>query len=350
MKAKSHARLASFLIATGVMMLAFLSAGNASPLAAQAPTPTRAPISPALQAQCIGAARAAVNPRTGNVRFIGADSARPVPRAYLATCGSILGLRDQAQELTVAREKTIARGRSVVRFRQTFRGVPVLGGEVIAQLDGANNILAITSEILPGIDIATTPTVSSPLAQLNVLQTIARAYQLNPSDLTTTSPELWIYNPGLLRPGSGATELVWRMEVSPKTLLPIRELVLVNAQRGNITLHFNQIDFAKNRETYTANNGATLPGTLVCNESNPTCTGGDSHAVAAHIYAGDTYDFYLATHNRDSIDNPGVRLDRIPKVGSPPRVWGIRVVRERRSRVIRFTPTRVGNTSERSPI
>jgi hypothetical protein len=81
MKAKSHARLASFLIATGVMMLAFLSAGNASPLAAQAPTPTRAPISPALQAQCIGAARAAVNPRTGNVRFIGADSARPVPRA-----------------------------------------------------------------------------------------------------------------------------------------------------------------------------------------------------------------------------------------------------------------------------
>ena len=37
----------------------------------------------------------------------------------------------------------------------------------------------------------------------------------------------------------------------------------------------------------------TLPGTLVCNESNPACAGGDADAVAAHVYAGDTYNFYL---------------------------------------------------------
>jgi thermolysin metallopeptidase-like protein/parallel beta helix pectate lyase-like protein/S-layer family protein len=39
--------------------------------------------------------------------------------------------------------------------------------------------------------------------------------------------------------------LVWRLEVKPKDLgMPVREVVLVNAQRGGISLHFNQIDRA----------------------------------------------------------------------------------------------------------
>ncbi|MBI4746114.1 MAG: M4 family metallopeptidase, partial [Deltaproteobacteria bacterium] len=84
--------------------------------------------------------------------------------------------------------------------------------------------------------------------------------------------------------------------------------VLVDAQKGNIRLHFNQIKDAKSRLTYTANNTTTLPGTLVCNESNPTCTGGDADAVAAHRYAGDTYDFYFNYHGRDSIDGAGMSI------------------------------------------
>ena len=43
----------------------------------------------------------------------------------------------------------------------------------------------------------------------------------------------------------------------------------------------------------------------MCNESNPTCAGGDAHAAAAHLNAGDTYDFYLANHGRDGITGTG---------------------------------------------
>ena len=40
-------------------------------------------------------------------------------------------------------------------------------------------------------------------------------------------------------------ELVWRMEVTAKdNAMPVRELILVNAERGGISLHFNQIDTA----------------------------------------------------------------------------------------------------------
>ena len=105
--------------------------------------------------------------------------------------------------------------------------------------------------------------------------------------------------------------LVWRMDVTPRALLPIRELVLVDARRGSVALHFNQVETARNRQTYTANNStstAALPGTLVCGESNPACSGGDSHAAAAHIHAGDTYNFYLNTLGRNSIDNAGMTI------------------------------------------
>src|SRR4030095_12530362 len=100
-------------------------------------------------------------------------------------------------------------------------------------------------------------------------------------------------------------ELVWRMDVTSKEIgMPIRELVLVNAQRGNISLHFNQVDMAWHSDsnlpllnhlqnsnkartkptgfeslmfltlsshvsTYTSNGGSTLPGTFLCNQSDP---------------------------------------------------------------------------------
>ena len=54
--------------------------------------------------------------------------------------------------------------------------------------------------------------------------------------------------------------------------------------------------------------GTTLPGTLRCDEGNPTCAGGDAHEVAAHLHAGQTYTFYLNYHGRDSIDDAGLTL------------------------------------------
>jgi hypothetical protein len=82
--------------------------------------------------------------------------------------------------------------------------------------------------------------------------------------------ELWIYDPALIGPGSGFAVLVWRIEVMSSAFPPIRELVLVDAQRGSAALHFNQVESARNRLTYTANNGMVLPGMLVCDEAN-TC-------------------------------------------------------------------------------
>ena len=60
------------------------------------------------------------------------------------------------------------------------------------------------------------------------------------------------------------------------------------------------------RETFNTYNGYSIPGTLVRSEGDsPT---GDQDVDDAHDFAGDTYDYYFNTHNRDSYDDAGASL------------------------------------------
>lgn len=63
---------------------------------------------------------------------------------------------------------------------------------------------------------------------------------------------------------------------------------------------------AKHRTIYTADHTASLPGTVVRAEGQgPT---GDPAADEAYGYMGDTFDFYWAAYQRDSIDDAGMPL------------------------------------------
>jgi bacillolysin len=280
-------------------------------------------ITAAQQNECLdsGRARTSNHAQTGRLRFIGTEAGRPIARRtapgalgeavardYLSRCGSLFGLVDQSSELVAERTESLEHGRSMVRFQQLYRGLPVFGGELIVNLDEAKNITSLSGEILPGLSLASVPKISAASAEQVALESAAKKHGVKKENLTAERLELWIYNPILIQPGGGFTSLVWRTEVRPKGLAPIRELVLVDAQRGGVALSFNQVDTAKSRETYTAGNTTTLPGTLICNEANPACSGGDSHAIGAHQHAGETYDFYWNYFGRDSINNAGMTM------------------------------------------
>ena len=290
-----------------------------------APTPQATPYAQQVIAQLAqDGARISYHAQTGKVRFIGADKARPIPqpaalpatasridaaRGFLASYGPLFGLTDQAKELTVQRGTILDNGRGVTHFQQVYQGIPVFGGELIVQVDRANNILSANGEILPDIQLAILPTVTAAVARQTALEAVAKWRQVDASALTTTEPELWIYNPILVQPGSGQTRLVWRMEVKPREQLPFRELVLVDAQRNVVALHFNQIDTALNRTIYDNNNVRSEDLALnppVCTEGN--CPGSGNDYNNAYIYAGDTYTYYLSIHSRDSLDGAGMGL------------------------------------------
>lgn len=311
----------NFLVIVTLVIL--LSVGNGVNAATQS---TEQPLSQAqLLTQCINGkgAGSSVDPLTGHVNFIHTKAGKPISqigalsvsvtsedaaRNYLSHCGLLFGLENQDTELILRQVKKAESERTVVRFQQVYEKIPVFAGELLLQLDRANNIILVNGDILPDIKLNITPTVKASTARLDAINAVAVEHNMSSDALRVSEPELWIYDPALIQSKTGSTALVWRMEVTSKELAPIRHLVLVDAHNGSIIFNINQVDTALNRLTYTANNTTTRPGSLVCNESKPTCAGGDTDAVNAHLYGGDTYNFYSTNHSRDSLDNAGMAL------------------------------------------
>jgi bacillolysin len=302
-----------------------------------------------------------VNIQTGKVSFIGSENGSALsaskvleisppnrlqnPAMALAKrFGPEFGLKNPERDLAELKTNHSNNGRLSVHYQQNYQGVPVMGGELIVNTNENGDLYSINGEVSSDLSLRTQPTIDAEQAKQTALQAVAKWYQKAPEDFLASEPKLWIYDESLLRSSSRPVELVWRMEVTPKDIgLPVRELVLVDALRGNISLHFNQIDTAwhsysnirslnhplnSNKpsinptayenplhlipsslvNTYTANGGSTLPGTFLCNQSDPNCAAGDSHAKAAHKYAIGTYNLYATQYGRNSIDNHGMTI------------------------------------------
>jgi len=262
---------------------------------------------------------------TGKVRFISTDPERPIPRlgtlpadiqpeqaarAFLGSYGQLFGLTDQAKELAVMRARVADNGRSIVRFQQAYKGVPVLGGELIVRMDSGKNVMSANGEVSPDLQVNTVPTISKEQARQQALETVAKNYQYSVETLTTTEPELWIYDPALIgAPGPRITSLGWRIQVQPVELLPFRELVLVDAQHGFIVLHFNQVDTSLYRRVYDNqnNSGYGLPGNGPVRIEGQGATG--IHDVDwVYDFIGDVYDYYSRYHGRGGVDGAGSQI------------------------------------------
>ncbi|HXD08794.1 MAG TPA: M4 family metallopeptidase, partial [Anaerolineales bacterium] len=287
------------------------------------------------------------------------------------------GIKDPTRELSAIKTNHAQDGRVIVRYQQNHQGVPVLGGELIVNTNENGDLYSMNGEVSPNLSLRTQPGIDSDHATQTALQAIAKYYQKTPADFVVTNPELWIFDESLLQPSTRPAELVWRMEVTSKESgMPVRELALVNARTGGLSLHFNQIDnewadrthaagnpqargaagngcsptvqsenlsavdgycepgintslalllHSPHVNTYTAEDTPTLPGTFLCNQTQPNCTnGGDARADAAHKYAIGTYNFYASNFLRDSIDNNGMVVnstvhycDPMPFFGCP---------------------------------
>jgi Zn-dependent metalloprotease len=272
-----------------------------------------------------GTVRISYHAETGKVRYIGTSPEMAIPQAalteqvltpevaargFLAQYGSLFGLTTPDKELDVIRDRTLEDGRSFVRFQQTYQDIPVVGGELIVQVGADQKIISANGEVLPDLSLDVNPDITAENAQQNALKKIAKDYGLDVTQLDADSPELWIYNPILLgSPGQRKNTLVWRLEVTSKELLPIRELVLVDAQLGVVTLSFNQIHAAKDREVYDNNNNPALglPGNGPVRSEGDAATG-VTDVDLAYDYAGDTYDFFFNEHGRDSLDGSGMTI------------------------------------------
>ncbi|MGH3386299.1 MAG: hypothetical protein ACRDO1_17105, partial [Nocardioidaceae bacterium] len=138
----------------------------------------------------------------------------PAARAHLKRYDETLGLQDQATDLDVADTTARAGDAETVRFQQQVDGVPVLGGDLVVALDGANNLQSITGETTVGAPAPASPKVSADMARATALRVAAKAHPQS-SALTAGEAERWIYDPSLLgAPGRPVGRQVWRVEVT----------------------------------------------------------------------------------------------------------------------------------------
>ncbi|MBA3874455.1 MAG: hypothetical protein H0X30_35445, partial [Anaerolineae bacterium] len=152
-----------------------------SAVAAQDPTPTSIPNAGGNDPTLMSAlnrsgAQITFHPNTGKVNFIGVAAGNPITqpitlaqgasgeeaaRGFLSVYGSLFGINNQAAELVRENEKKPDNTRKFERFQQVYNGVPVIGGELIVQVDNNSNILSANGEVLPRISLSTTPTVTA---------------------------------------------------------------------------------------------------------------------------------------------------------------------------------------------
>jgi len=267
------------------------------------------------------------NPKSGKVVFIGTGHGKSLAlpgmgpgivakdgaRAALDQYASLFGIKDPATELRTMKQLDTPDGRSMIRYQQLYQGLPVIGGEMIVNLDSLGRMASMNGEVKPDLGLDPNPLINADQAREKAIAVVANTYGVDPGNLSVATPVLSIYAPELIGPAGPGPVLVWRMNVVSGLQQMIDEFVLVDARRGAIALHFSNVEHAKNRKTYDAS-GVTipsqLPGTLLCNEATAdNCTGGsDNDAYTASLYAGDVYDFYNTNFARDSIDNGGMAI------------------------------------------
>ncbi|MFT3895362.1 MAG: hypothetical protein QM730_27365 [Anaerolineales bacterium] len=189
------------------------------------------------------------------------------------------GLSEPSEELIVADELQPEADRIVTKYQQVYQGVPVLGGELIVNASDKSELYSMNGEVSQGLDIATTPTINKEDAKNSALQIILRGIGGTPEDYNVSEPELWVYDESLLKPSDRPIELVWRIEItSVDVSVPLRELVLVNAKTGDVSLHFNQVDTAwVSRNEQSVNTTESVDSfnqrrSSTSNWNNPVCS------------------------------------------------------------------------------
>src|SRR6185437_1819192 len=139
-------------------------------------------------------------------------AAQPRPRAdarvgsalqSLATAKSGMGLgADDAFAFRAGHTDEL--GQTHVSFQQTYQGVPVWGGQVIAHADKAGNALAPTKALYPGIRLNVTPSLPAAEALATAQRELAPKgpYASDPQAELVVFPVLTQVH---ARPGSDAT-------------------------------------------------------------------------------------------------------------------------------------------------
>jgi len=192
-----------------------------------------------------------------------------------------------------------------VRMVQTYKGLEVVGGELIVHLS-ESDVTGVNGRFVPDLDMPSRPSVSAAQAA-----SIARDATIAMGGTDVEIVEV-------------ATPVVYALHVAePAVSVPVRvryllegesrlEDVYLEAGRGYVMARLSLVQTGKFRQIYkgrTTSNSefplCSLPGNLATSEGG---TSSDTEVMNAYNNSGTTYDYYRSVFGRDSYDARGSAL------------------------------------------
>jgi len=205
-------------------------------------------------------------------------------------------------DFDVRAEESDGLGQVHVRVRQTYRRVPVLGGDLVVHVDD-EGAFGVDGQFVSGLEM-------NPFADLNPTQASGSAVGWAHARGGANVEVIDVLDP-----------VIWTYGREPLLAVPVRAMwvedgelrfedVFVDASKGTVVGALTRIFTAKSRKIYNLNQacistGSELPGTLVINEGGSSS---DTAVMGAYTGTGMTYDYYKAVFNRDSYDGAGATL------------------------------------------
>ena len=259
----------------------------------------------------------------------------------------MFALASAKDELSLVEQSTDELGMTKFKYQQVYKGVPVFAHQLIVHADKNGDATSINGYYDPEVKVKGLNTK----AKLSANAAIAKAKEgAGLSDVEKFEKQETKLS--ILGTEDGKYHLVYIVTLSTlENNEPAYLDVFVDAHDGSIVQKMNKMheaaavgtgtgvlgdtksvntdsysggyylrDLTKPMystggkiETYTANNGSTLPGTLVSDSDNIWT---DRAAVDAHVYSGMVYDYFYNKLGRNSFDGNGATIKATVHYGS----------------------------------
>ncbi|WP_337955862.1 M4 family metallopeptidase [Metabacillus sp. HB246100] len=269
---------------------------------------------------------------------------------------------DSAKELKLLEKTTDELGMTHYTFAQVVKNVPVEGAIFTVHTD-ENNEVTTTAGTLYSDASAKVNSTSAKISEQKAVDLSWKHIDVSEEETRTNSKEQQpivakdsVQNTSVkkdlvIHEENGVYTLAYKVQLQFIEPYGANWQVFVNAQDGSIIDSYNAVNDAATTgsgkgvlgdtktlntyssggtyylydvtkpmngviETFTAQNRSTYPGSYSTDSNNAWTATSQGAEVDAHYYAGQVYDYFKNTHNRNSYDNNGATIRSTVHYGS----------------------------------
>ncbi|WP_018350117.1 M4 family metallopeptidase [Longispora albida] len=185
-------------------------------------------------------------------------------------------------------------GGTVVRFQQTIGGAPVLGGQLVAVLDGAGALSSLHGNTTTATDKAAKPAKGAGEFGAKTRQSFADEAKTGVDALEEAESQLAWFDPAIYAgtPSKGDVKLVWSVKVEPAGLDAWGGEVLYDATSGTEVLRLSHKHEALSRAICDANSTYVSTSAFCLAKGAARVEGG---AVSGVTDVNDAFDLFGTT-------------------------------------------------------